>query len=138
MAVRIPMSPDPDGIIRLKCEDQELEIEVKAPQPDTGSTTSQLGGGFASGGSSPDKPWINPTDKPVVLMHADFEPGALLKSILADKVNNFAAGQDCVFVATESLDFHRLFELGKGMQATGFGEHFSVSFDSLGKRGGLG
>ena len=138
MAVRIPMTPDSNGIIRLKCEDQELEIEIKSPQPEATPPPQQKGGGYGVAIPRRNRPdWINPIDKPVVFMRTEFEPTVLLKSILAQNMSKAAADQGIVFVAQESLDFHGLFELGKGLEGADFDTGFSVAFESFSKRSGL-
>jgi hypothetical protein len=131
MAVRIPVSPDPQGVIRLSCGGQDLEIIVTGWHGNAGDAPQNA--------PEPDfKPravkdvWnpINPIDEPSVFMRIDDVSDMGIGSLIDQLGGDFANERQVTFVADKSVNFHQLCELGESLQQSDIAG-FAVAFRPL-------
>jgi len=134
MTVRIPMSPDVDGVIRLSCGGQDLEIVVKGW---TGSPQDARPGD-PPGGSPPDDftsprasrgEWdpFNPIDRPGIFMRIDDLPDLDIDGLIDGLGLNPGDKHQITFLADKSVNFHQLCQLGESLQHSDIAG-FAVAF----------
>jgi hypothetical protein len=135
MTGRVLVKPDADGVIRVRCGDSIIEVEV-----DTSGHPSAAGGGHTGGGSKADDPivalrvadadqlvsvtWVGVAASRVDRPHAWAAANTATLSALADQARQVARdtpGPDAPVVRldADALDVHFIDRLGSSLEAGG-------------------